>query len=90
VTAAWVGTAQVGGSIAAAGPVTVHESATFPVKPPLGVTVMVDVPVAPGEAMLSAELVSEKAATGNGVPTVTVMNACFKLPARLGESTSSV
>jgi hypothetical protein len=51
---------------------------------------MVEVPVAPGEAMLTAELVSEKAATGTGVPTVTVINAPFKLPGRLGESTSSV
>jgi hypothetical protein len=40
--------------------------------------------------MLTAELVSEKAATGTGVPTVTVISASFKLPGRLRESTSSV
>jgi hypothetical protein len=33
VIATGVGTAQVGGSIAAAGAATVHESATVPVKP---------------------------------------------------------
>jgi hypothetical protein len=67
--------------------VTVQVSATVPAKPPLGVTVMVEVPVAPGEAMLTAVLVRVKAGTGAG--TITVINACFKSPVMLGESTST-
>ena len=57
------GNQRVEGSVAPAGPVTVHESATVPVKPPLGAMVIVEVPVAPGEAMLTAVLLSAKAGT---------------------------
>ena len=90
MTVACAGTTQVGGSTAPAGPVTVHASATVPVKPPLGVTVIVDVPVAPGEAMLNAVFVSVKADTGTGADTVTVIDANFKMPAMLGETTSTL
>src|SRR4029077_1459431 len=63
----WV-TEQIGGSTELAGPVTVHESDTLPVKPPLGVTVIVEVPVAPGEAMVTVVLVRVKfGATGRAV-----------------------
>ena len=51
------------GSVAPAGPVTVHESAKILVKPPLGEMVIVEVPLAPGEAMLTAVLLSAKAGT---------------------------
>jgi len=46
---------QVGMSIAPAGlAVTAHVSATVPVNPPLGVTVIVEVPLAPGDDTLTA------------------------------------
>lgn len=67
IAAGWV-TEQTGRSTEPAGPVTVHERATFPVKPPLGVTVIVEVPVAPGEAMVTVVLVRVKfGATGGAV-----------------------
>jgi hypothetical protein len=69
--AACAATEQVGASTAPEGPVTAHESVTVPVKPPLGVTVIVEVPLAPGEAMLTGVLVSEKLG-GGGAFTVTV------------------
>jgi hypothetical protein len=65
-------TEQVGRSTAVAGPVTVQESATEPVKPPLGLIVIVEVPLAPGVAMLTAVLVSAKLGAGAGAGTVTV------------------
>jgi hypothetical protein len=52
IAGGWV-TVQVGTSAAPDGPVTAHVSATLPVKPPLGVTVMVDV-VAPPAATAAA------------------------------------
>ena len=51
---------QVGGLTAVAGAVTVQESASLLEKPPLGVIVIVEVPLAPGEAMLTGVLVSAK------------------------------
>jgi hypothetical protein len=57
---------QVGRSTAVAGPVTVQESATEPVKPPLGVIVIVEVPLTPGVAMLTVVLVSAKFGAGAG------------------------
>jgi hypothetical protein len=67
---------QVGRSTAVAGPVTVQESATEPVKPPLGMIVIVEVPLTPGVAMLTVVLVSAKlgagAGAGGGAGAVTV------------------
>jgi hypothetical protein len=45
-------------------------SATVPVKPPVGVTVMVEVPLAPGEAMVIAELARVKLGVTLGAVTV--------------------
>jgi hypothetical protein len=59
-------TEQVGRSTAVAGPVTVQESATEPVKPPLGMIVIVEVPLTPGVAMLTVVLVSAKLGAGGG------------------------
>ncbi len=39
---------------------------TLPVNPPPGVTVMVEVPLAPGDAMLTAVLVNAKLGVGGG------------------------
>src|SRR5580700_11159281 len=77
VMAGGAATEQVGGSIAAAGPVTAQESATEPVKPPLGMIVIVEVPLAPGVAMLTVELVSAK--LGAEVVTVTATIAALVL-----------
>jgi glycine/D-amino acid oxidase-like deaminating enzyme len=44
VMAGGAATEQVGGSTAVVGPITVQESATEPVKPLLGLTVIVEVP----------------------------------------------
>jgi hypothetical protein len=60
VMAGGAATEQVGGSAAVAGPVTVQESASLLEKPPLGVIVIVEVPLAPDEAMLTGVLVSAK------------------------------
>jgi hypothetical protein len=60
VMAGGAATEQVGGSAAVARPVTVQESASLLEKPPLGVIVIVEVPLAPGEAMLTGVLVSAK------------------------------
>jgi hypothetical protein len=60
VMAGGVATEQVGGSAAVAGPFTVQESASLLETPPLGVIVIVEVPLAPGEAMLTGVLVSAK------------------------------
>jgi hypothetical protein len=57
---------QVGRSTAVAGPVTVQESATEPVKPPLGMIVIVEIPLTPGVAMLTVVLVSAKLGAGGG------------------------
>jgi len=80
IAAGWV-TEQTGGSTEPAGPVTVHERATFLVKPPLGVTVIVEVPVAPGEAMVTAVLVTVKfGATGGAVTVrgILVVRCCLR------------
>jgi hypothetical protein len=69
IAAGWV-TEQTGGSTEPAGLVTVHERATLPVKPPLGVTVIVEVPVAPGEAMVTVVLVRVKFGGRGGAVTV--------------------
>jgi hypothetical protein len=45
-------TVQVGGSSVPTASVTAQVSATPPVKPPLGVTVIIEVPPVPGETML--------------------------------------
>jgi hypothetical protein len=57
---------QVGRSTAFVGPVTAQESATEPVKPPLGLIVIVEVPLMPGVAMLTVVLVSAKLGAGGG------------------------
>ena len=72
VMAGGAATEQVGGSIAAAGPVTVQESATEPAKPPLGVIVIVEVPLAPGVAMLTVVLLSAKLGTEVFTVTATI------------------
>jgi hypothetical protein len=76
VMAGGAATEQLGRSTAVAGPVTVQESATEPVKPPLGMIVIVEVPLTPGVAMLTVVLVSAKlgvgAGRGGGAGTVTV------------------
>jgi hypothetical protein len=54
-------TEHVGASAPPMGPpVTAQLRDTLPVKPPLGLMVMVDVPFGPGVAMVTAALVSEK------------------------------
>ena len=66
-------TEQVGASTTPAGlPVTAQVRATVPVKPPLGVSVIVEVPVAPGDAMLTEVLLSVKLGAGPGSGAVTV------------------
>jgi hypothetical protein len=52
--------------------VTAQLNATVPENPPVGVTVMVEMPFAPGDAMLTAVLLSVKlgAAVGDCVVTV--------------------
>jgi hypothetical protein len=86
VIAGGAATEQVGGSTAVAGPVTVQESATEPVKPPLGLIVIVEVPLAPGVAMLTVVLVRAKlgaevggAGAGAGAVTVTATIAVLVL-----------
>jgi hypothetical protein len=62
---------QVGASTEPDGPaVTAQVSATLPVKPPLGVTVMVEVPLAPGDAMLIGVPLSVKVVGRIGATTV--------------------
>jgi hypothetical protein len=54
---------QVGGSFAPLGKLPpMHSRVTLPEKPFVGVTVMAEVPLAPGVAMLTGVLVSEKRA----------------------------
>jgi hypothetical protein len=72
VMAGGAATEQAGGSTAVAGPVTVQESATEPVKPPLGLIVIVEVPLTPGVAMLTGVLVSAKLRTGAVTVTATI------------------
>jgi hypothetical protein len=79
VMAGGAATEHVGGSIAVAAPVTVQESATGPVKPPLGLIVIVEVPLTPGVAMLTVVLVSAKLGAGAGTVTVTATIAVLVL-----------
>jgi hypothetical protein len=72
VMAGGAATEQVGRSTAVAGPVTVQESATEPVKPPLGLIVIVEVPLTPGVAMLTVVLVSAKLGAGAATVTATI------------------
>jgi hypothetical protein len=66
-------TEQVGTLAAPEGlDVIAHDNATPPVKPPLGVTVTVDVPLIPGDVMLTAVPLSEKSAAGAEPVTVTL------------------
>jgi hypothetical protein len=53
--------------------VTAQESVTLPVKPPLGVTVMVEVPLAPADAMFVGVPLSEKAGVTGALGTVIAM-----------------
>src|ERR1700679_3493743 len=67
-------TEQVGTSAAPTGiPVTAQVRATVPVKPLLGVIVTVEVPLAPGAAMVIAVLLSAKLGT-------TTVNEGVKMP----------
>lgn len=83
VMAGGAATEQVGRSTAFVGPVTVQESATEPVKPPLGLIVIVEVPLVPGVAMLTVVMVSAKLGGGGGAAagavTVTAILAVLVL-----------
>ena len=69
--AAGAATEQVGASTEPDGlAVTAHVSATVPAKPPLGVTVMVEVPVVLGDAMLMGVPLSVKVVVTIGLDTV--------------------
>jgi hypothetical protein len=62
---------QVGASIAPVGlEVTAQVSATLPTKPPLGVMVIVAVPLCPADAMLIGAPFSVKAGVAIGADTV--------------------
>ena len=82
VTAGGVVTEQVGASVAPVGvPVTAHVSATAPVKPPLGVTVIVEVAGVPGVTFVRATPLSAKLGTGAKPVTVTeTLVPCEMLP----------
>jgi hypothetical protein len=70
MAAGWV-IEQVGGSTEPDGlAVTAHVSATLPVKPPLGVTVMVEVPLVPADAMLTGVPLSVTVVATIGAATV--------------------
>jgi hypothetical protein len=75
VMAGGAATEQAGGSTAVVGLVTTQESATEPVKPLLGLIVIVEVPLPPGVAMLTAVLVSAKLGAGAVTVTPTVVSA---------------
>ena len=76
-------TVQVGGSTAAAGLlVRAQASVTVPVKPPLGVTVIVEVAFAPADVMLIGVALSEKAEVTVVPPTV---SATFVVSVRVPE-----
>ena len=67
VIAGGVVTEHVGASAPPMGPpVTAQLRATLPVKPPLGLIVMVEVPFGPGDAMVTAVLLKVKPGTGAG------------------------
>ena len=76
-------TEHVGASVPPVGPLeTAQLSATPPVKPPLGVIVMVEVPLGPGDAMVTAVLLSVKLGGATGTKTVKVVVA-LRLPAEV-------
>jgi hypothetical protein len=77
VMAGGAATEQVGGSTAVDGPLTAQDSATEPVKPPLGMIMIVADPLAPGMAILTVVLVNAK--LGAGAVTVTVTIAVLVL-----------
>jgi hypothetical protein len=66
-------TEQLGTSTVPGEPVTAQESITVPEKPPLGVIVIVEVPLAPGEVMLTGVLVSAKPGGGAFTATATLV-----------------
>jgi hypothetical protein len=75
-------TEHVGASAPPVGPpVTAQLRVTLPVKPPRGVIVMVDVPFGPGDAMVTAVLLSVKLGA-TGTTTVKVVVA-LRLPAEV-------
>ena len=53
----------------------------MPVKPPLGVTVIVEVPFAPGDGMLAGELARVKPGTFVAAPTGTAIDGSSPEPA---------
>jgi hypothetical protein len=75
-------TEHVGGSSAPTGlEVTAHVIATVPVKPPLGVIVMVELAVAPGDAMVIGGPLSVKAGgTATVIATIVVSATPAELP----------
>jgi len=81
VIAGGVVTEQVGVSVAFAGvPVTAQASETAPVKPPLGVTVMVDVAGVPGVTFVMATPLSAKLGTVGTVTTTGMLVLAVRLP----------
>src|SRR5215469_3601478 len=76
-------TEQVGASAAPMGlPVTAQLRATLPVKPPVGLIVMVELPEAPDDAMVTAVLLSVKLGGGAGTLTARLVVA-LTLPAEV-------
>jgi hypothetical protein len=72
-------TEHVGASAAPTGPPEMAQlRATLPVKPPVGVIVMVDVPVGLGDAMVTAVLLSVK--PGAAGTTMVKLVAPLRLP----------
>ena len=70
-------TVQVGLPLVPAGAATAHASATFPVNPPLGVIVMVEVPLAPGALMLTAvPLTAKLGVCAGGFTTTATVAVC--------------
>jgi hypothetical protein len=63
-------------------PETAQLRATLPVKPPVGVIVMVEVPLGPGDAMVTAVLLSVKPGAA-GTTTVKLELVTEKLPLAL-------
>jgi hypothetical protein len=79
-------TEHVGTSAASMGPPeTAQLRATLPVKPPVGVIVMVDIPVGPGDAMVTAVLLSVKpgAAGTTTVKLVVALRLSAEAPVRV-------
>jgi hypothetical protein len=83
VTVIAAGIAQVGGLTAPGGPpVTAQLVVTCPVKPPLGEIATVELPPAPGDAMVIAVLLRVKPGGTAGTGTLTAkLVAALTLPA---------